>query len=40
MQAAVSIKQEEMVSRRRMFERLPAFLQAGVYYTTKLEAIR
>ena len=40
MQAACSIKQEEMVSRRRMFERLPAFLQAGVYYTTKLEAIR
>ena len=40
MQAACSIKQTEMESRRRMFERLPAFLKAGVYYTTKLEAVR
>ena len=29
-----------MQSRRRKFERLPAFLKAGVYYTTKLEATR
>ena len=40
MQAACSIKQTEMESRRRKFERLPAFLKAGVYYTTKLEAVR
>ena len=40
MQAACSIKQTEMESRRRKFERLPAFLQAGVYYTTKLEQVR
>lgn len=40
MQAAVSIKQNEMEARRRKFERLPAFLKAGVYYTTKLEATR
>mgnify|MGYP001626761640 CR=1 FL=1 len=40
MQAACSIKETEMQSRRRKFERLPAFLKAGVYYTTKLEAIR
>ena len=40
MQAACSIKQTEMEGRRRKFERLPAFLKAGVYYTTKLEATR
>lgn len=40
MQAACTIKQTEMESRRRKFERLPAFLKAGVYYTTKLEAAR
>lgn len=40
MQAACSIKQTEMEARRRKFERLPAFLKAGVYYTTKLEATR
>ena len=40
MQAACSIKQTEMESRRRKFERMPAFLKAGVYYTTKLEATR
>ena len=40
MQAACSIKQTEMESKRRMFERLPAFLKAGVYYTTKLESTR
>ena len=40
MQAACHIKQNEMESKRRKFERLPAFLKAGVYYTTKLEAVR
>ena len=40
MQAACTIKQTEMESKRKMFERLPAFLKAGVYYTTKLEATR
>ena len=29
-----------MESRRRKFEKLPAFLKAGVYYTTKLECTR
>lgn len=40
MKAACTIKQEEMESRRRKFEKLPAFLKAGVYYTTKLECTR
>ena len=40
MQAACTIKQTQMESKRKMFERLPAFLKAGVYYTTKLEATR
>jgi len=40
MKAACSIKQSEMESRRRKFERLPAFLKAGVYYTNKLECTR
>jgi hypothetical protein len=40
MQAACSIKQNEMESRRRKFELMPAYLKAGVYYTTKLEAVR
>jgi hypothetical protein len=40
MKAACSIKQNEMESRRRKFERLPAFLKAGVYYTNKLECTR
>ena len=40
MKAACSIKQSELESRRRKFERLPAFLKAGVYYTNKLECTR
>ena len=40
MQAACSIKQTEMESRRRKFEKMPAFLKATVYYTTKLECTR
>ena len=30
----------EMEAPRHKFERLPAFLKAGAYYTTKLEATR
>lgn len=40
MQAACSIKQNEMDSRKRKFDLLPAFLKAGVYYSTKLEGVR
>ena len=40
MQAACSIKQTELDNKRRKFELLPAFLKAGVYYSTKLEAVR
>lgn len=40
MQAACSIKQNEMDNKRRKYELLPAFLKAGVYYTTKLENVR
>lgn len=40
MQAACSIKQNEMDKLKRRFELLPAFLKAGVYYSTKLESVR
>ena len=40
MNAACKIKETEMQGKRRKFERLPAFLKAGVYYTTKLEQVR
>ncbi len=40
MKAACSIKQTEMDGKKRKFELLPAFLKAGVYYTTKLEGVR
>ena len=40
MKAACSIKESEMQKQRRKFELLPAFLKAGVYYTTKLECVR
>ncbi len=40
MQAACHIKQNEMDQRKRKFELLPAFLKAGVYYSTKLEGVR
>lgn len=40
MKAACSIKQNEMENKRRKFEAMPAFLKAGVYYTTKLECVR
>ncbi|CDW73168.1 peptidyl-prolyl cis-trans isomerase d [Stylonychia lemnae] len=40
MKAAVSIKSAELESKRKKFEKLPMFLKAGVYYSTKLEAVR
>jgi hypothetical protein len=40
MQAACHIKQNQMDSLKRKFELLPAFLKAGVYYSTKLEGVR
>lgn len=40
MQAACSIKQNEIDQRKRKFELLPAFLKASVYYSTKLECVR
>jgi hypothetical protein len=40
MKAAVSIKSQELESKRRKFEKLPMFLKAGVYYSTKLEHVR
>lgn len=40
MQAACSIKTQELEARRRKFETMAEYLKAGVYYTTKLEAVR
>jgi hypothetical protein len=40
MKAACSIKTAELDLRKKKFELLPAFLKAGVYYTTKLDAVR
>ena len=40
MQVACSIKQTELESKRKKFEQMPAYLKAGVYYTTKLECVR
>jgi hypothetical protein len=40
MKAACSIKTAELDLRKKKFELLPGFLKAGVYYTTKLNAIR
>lgn len=40
MKAACSIKQNEMDSKKRKFELMPAYLKAGVYYSTKLEGVR
>jgi hypothetical protein len=40
MKAACSIKTYELDQRKKKFENLPAFLKAGVYYTTKLESVR
>ena len=40
MKAACSIKTAELDLRKKKFELLPAFLKAGVYYTTKLDSIR
>lgn len=40
MKAAVSIKSSQLESKRRKFEKLPMFLKAGVYYSSKLENVR
>jgi hypothetical protein len=40
MKAAVSIKQTQLESKRKKFEKLPMFLKAGVYYTQKLDNVR
>ena len=40
MKAAVSIKTDQLAKKKRFFESLPTFLQAGVYYTKKLKNIR
>jgi hypothetical protein len=40
MKAAVSIKSAELESKRKKFEKLPMFLKAGVYYSTKLDVLR
>ena len=36
----LSIKQTELESKRKKFEQMPAYLKAGLYYTTKLECVR
>ena len=40
MKAAVSIKTNQLAQKKRFFESLPTFLQAGVYYTKKLANVR
>ena len=40
MKAACSIKSSQLESKRRKFEKLPMFLKASVYYTTKQELVR
>jgi hypothetical protein len=40
MKAAVSIKTDQLSKKKRFFESLPTFLQAGVYYTKKLKNVR
>jgi hypothetical protein len=40
MKAAVSIKTSQLAQKKKFFESLPTFLQAGVYYTKKLKNIR
>jgi hypothetical protein len=40
MKAAVSIKSAELEGKRKKFEKLPMFLKAGVYYSTKLDILR
>lgn len=40
MKAAVSIKTNQLAQKKKFFESLPTFLQAGVYYTKKLSNIR
>jgi hypothetical protein len=40
MKAAVGIKSAQLDQKKKKFEKLPTFLKAGVYYTTKLECVR
>ena len=40
MKAAVSIKSAQLDSKKRKFEKLPMFLKAGLYYSSKLDACR
>lgn len=40
MRAAVGIKTAQLDSKKRMFEKLPNFLKAGVYYNSRLENVR
>lgn len=40
MKAAVSIKTDQMAKKKRFFDGLPTFLQAGVYYTKKQKNVR
>ena len=40
MKAAVSIKTSQLAQKKKFFESLPTFLQAGVYYTKKLSNVR
>lgn len=40
MKAAVSIKTSQLAEKKKFFESLPTFLQAGVYYTKKLSNVR
>lgn len=40
MKAAVSIKTNQLAQKKKYFESLPTFLQAGVYYTKKLSNVR
>ena len=40
MKAAVSIKTNQLAQKKKFFESLPTFLQAGVYYTKKQLNVR
>lgn len=40
MKAAVSIKTNQLAQKKKFFEGLPTFLQAGVYYSKKQANVR
>ena len=40
MKAACSIKSQELESKRKKFEKLPMFLKASAYFTTKQNLVR